>query len=273
VALRRLAVGVGLGYFCGTVAASYFISDVHLGVESPDAERAKEQRLIERLTRFGADAERIYILGDLFDFWFEYRYAVPTTGQRVLSAFRALCEQGVDVHYLAGNHDFALGPYLSQEIGCILHLEPFEAEIEGTRFMLHHGDGLAARDLGYRILRGIVRNRVSQAMWRWVHPDIGLALARRVSRASRGHTGNKNYGPGDPMEAGLRKLAEGGFDFLIVGHTHVADVCQLTEQTTCINLGSWLEGGAPYARFESGVLEVIRPDGAALLLGEESNPA
>ena len=255
------------------MAASYFISDVHLGVESPDAERAKEQRLIEQLARFGADAERLYILGDLFDFWFEYRHAVPAEGQRVLFAIRALCDRGVVVHYLAGNHDFALGPYLSREIGCTTHLDPFEVDIEGTRFFLHHGDGLAARDLGYRVLKGIARNRVCQAMWRWVHPDIGLALARRVSRTSRNHTGNKDYGPGDLMEAGLLKLAEGGCDYLMLGHTHVADVRRLTEQTTYVNLGSWLGGGTPYARFESGVLEVIRPDGAALRLGEEDNPA
>ena len=252
------------------MAAVYFISDVHLGLESPDEEAAKEARVIEHLRRFAADAERLYILGDLFDFWFEYRHAIPSDGLKVLATLRELANDGVEVHYLAGNHDFALGSYIRDTIGCIVHPGPTEAISGGTRFFLHHGDGLAGNDLGYRVLKRVLRSPVSQALWRLVHPDLGFSLARRLSHASRGYTAGKDYGTGARMEKALRGFAAEGYDFLLMGHTHVAEDRSITDTTTYVNLGTWLGGGSPYARFAEGVLEVLRPDGARKLLEARS---
>jgi UDP-2,3-diacylglucosamine hydrolase len=244
------------------MAASYFICDVHLGVESPAEEEAKEDRLLHLFERMEEDADTLYILGDLFDFWFEYRRAVPRRSLRTLGGLRRLADRGVTLHYLAGNHDFALGPYLADEVGCILHPEPFETTIGPTRFLLHHGDGLAGRDTGYRILKAVLRSRIAHWLWRWIHPDLGMRLADRVSRASRKVTSGKDYGPDDRIYENIEKMTAGkGYDFLLMGHTHTPDDRLLESGTHYLNLGTWLGGGTPFARFEAGTLEVILPDG------------
>jgi UDP-2,3-diacylglucosamine hydrolase len=248
------------------VSALYFISDVHLGLEPPADEAAKEARLLDLLDDIAADAERLYIIGDLFDFWFEYRHAVPVHGLRVLARLQTMVEAGTEVHYLAGNHDFALGPFISEEVGCVVHPGPFAFGHDDRRFYLHHGDGLAGRDLGYRILKRVLRSGVSQSLWRLVHPDLGFAAARAVSRASRGHTAEKDYGPGDRMEAALQRLAADGHDVVLMGHTHTPEVRDLAGGTRYVNLGSWLQGGRPWARYAEGTLEVTAPDGSVSVL-------
>ncbi len=248
------------------MSALYFISDVHLGLESAAEEEAKERRLQELLHRAASDAEALYIVGDLFDFWFEYRQVIPANGLRVLAGLRELVDRGVAVHYLAGNHDFAPGPFLSGQVGCQLHAEPFSFDHEGRRFHLHHGDGLAENDLGYRVLRGVLRSPLSRWLWSWLHPDLGLGLARRVSRASRGYTGAKDYGSDRRLRAFLDRRTASGDGIILMGHTHQADVQVLDGGAWYVNLGTWLGGGAPYARYEAGRLEVVRPDGSSIML-------
>jgi UDP-2,3-diacylglucosamine hydrolase len=248
------------------VSALYFISDVHLGLESPAEEEAKELRLQELLRRAASDAEAFYIVGDLFDFWFEYRQVIPATGLRALAGLRDLVDRGVAVHYLAGNHDFAPGPFLSRQVGCRLHAEPFTFEHDGRRFHLHHGDGLAENDLGYRVLRRVLRSPIARRLWRWLHPDLGLGLARRLSRASRGYTGAKDYGSNRRLRDFLARCSEAGDGVILMGHTHEPDVQVLAGGAWYVNLGTWLGGGAPYARYEAGRLEVVRPDGSGIVL-------
>lgn len=254
-------------YFGPTVSALYFISDVHLGTGSPAVEAPKERRLLDLLDRVASDGERLYILGDLFDFWFEYRHAIPTVGLKVLAALQGLAENGVEVHYLAGNHDFAIGSYITDHIGCIPHLDPFELDYEGTRFFLHHGDGLAGKDTGYRILKKVLRSRLAQALWRWVHPDVGFVIARGVSGTSRRYTGNKEYGSRGGYDRFLDGFSREGYDYIIMGHTHEADEQIFENGCVYLNLGSWLDGGAPYARFEGDRMEVVLPDGRITRFG------
>jgi len=254
------------GYLGRTVSALYFISDVHLGLEAPAEEAAKEARLLTLLDELAVDAGRLYIIGDLFDFWFEYRHAVPVHGLRVLNRLQELVASGTEVHYLAGNHDFALGPYISETIGCHVHGGPLGFEYDGLRFLLHHGDGLAGRDLGYRILKRVLRSRVSQALWRLLHPDLGFAAARMVSRASRGHTTDKDYGPDDRMAESLHAIAAQGHQIILMGHTHAADQRELAGGARYVNLGSWTGGGRPWARYEAGELRIVAPDGVASTL-------
>ncbi len=250
-------------YLDPIVGALYFISDVHLGLESEAEERAKEERLVALIERARSDAEAFYIVGDLFDFWFEYRHVIPTTGLLVLAALNRLSSGGVPVHYLAGNHDFAPGRFLSEEVGCLLHSEPYAFEHDGRRFYPHHGDGLAENDLGYLILRRFLRSRINQALWRLLHPDLGLGLARAVSRKSREHTGAKDYGSDQRLQGFLQRRSGEGHDVIVMGHTHTAEVRALDSGSWYVNLGTWLDGGAPYARYEAGRLEVVRPDGSS----------
>ena len=251
------------------MGALYFISDVHLGLESAAEERAKEERLATLIERARTDAEGFYIVGDLFDFWFEYRHVVPAAGLRVLGALHRLSAAGIPLHYLAGNHDFAPGRYLAEEVGCTLHPEPFAFTHEGRRFYLHHGDGLAENDLGYLILRRILRSRFNQALWRLLHPDLGIGLARAVSRKSRDHTGAKDYGSDRRLQEFLRRRLGEGHQVIVMGHTHTAEVRTLEGGAWYVNLGTWLDGGAPYARYEAGRLEVVRPDGTSQWLALE----
>ena len=253
-------------YLGPNVSAIYFISDVHLGLEAPDTEVAKEERLLDLFERIAADGSHLYILGDLFDFWFEYRHAVPVHGIRVLTRLQALTAAGTEVHYLAGNHDFALGPFISETVGCLIHQEPFGAEHDGIRFYMHHGDGLAGRDMGYRILKRVLRNRLARWLWGLVHPDLGFAMARAVSRGSRDYTSNRDYGSGERMQQAIRRIASEGHDVILMGHTHVAVQQELEGGGIYVNLGSWLGGGAPYARYEGGRFEVFTPEGAARTL-------
>src|SRR5262249_41363007 len=137
-------------------AAAYFFSDAHLGAESREREADREARLHDFLTSLRGQATELYIVGDLFDFWFEYRSAIPRRHFATLAALQRLRESGVAITYLNGNHDFWLGPFLRDELGVHTHDGALALELQGHRIWLHHGDGLGGGDLGYRLLRKVL---------------------------------------------------------------------------------------------------------------------
>ncbi|MCX6136482.1 MAG: UDP-2,3-diacylglucosamine diphosphatase, partial [Ignavibacteriales bacterium] len=141
--------------------STFFISDLHFGLQSPKHEKEKERRFLAFLYHVAANGERLFILGDLFDYWFEYRHVVPRGYHHVLSALGHLVESGITVEYLAGNHDFWLQKFFPEDLGIPVHKDPLMVELHGKIIFLHHGDGLALRDTGYRILKSILRNRVN----------------------------------------------------------------------------------------------------------------
>src|SRR5262245_38654941 len=159
---------------------AYFLSDAHLGTESAEREAPREARLIEFFESLPGRAESLFIVGDLFDFWFEYSTAIPRRHFKTLCALRRLREAGVEITYLAGNHDFWLGGFLSNELGIHTREGPVTVEKQGRRAWIHHGDGLIGGDLGYRMLKKILRNRVNIRLYRWLHPDLGIPLAHWV---------------------------------------------------------------------------------------------
>ena len=132
---------------------TYFISDVHLGMGTREEERTKEDRLLAFFSKILPRTRQLYIVGDLFDFWFEYRTVIPKGFHRTLSALQAFTEKGIPIHYLAGNHDFWMKDFFAGELGMTLHADPFETMIDRKRVYLHHGDGLAQKDVGYRLIR------------------------------------------------------------------------------------------------------------------------
>jgi len=219
--------------------AVYFISDVHLGLGRRDEERAKESRLLGFLKAIFPSTTSLFILGDLFDFWFEYATVIPKGFHRTLAALQEFTDQGKPVHYLAGNHDFWMGNYFTSELGLQLHDEPFEAVLEGKRVYLHHGDGLAQHDLGYRVIKPVLRNRWNIRLYRWLHPDLGIPLARRSSRSSRDYTMGKDYGESDGMAHFAAKRLGEGSDIVIMGHRHQPELKQLASGTY-VNLGDWI---------------------------------
>lgn len=221
----------------------YFFSDVHLGLFNKSEEKEKERKLNRFLEHIRSDADTLFIVGDLFDCWIEYRKVVPKGYFRTLAKLNEIAEQGIKIHFFSGNHDFWLNTYLRDEVGMILHYDGYATELEGMRFYITHGDGLSKGDFGYKIIKRVLRSRVNQFLYSLVHPDIGIWLAEKSSKTSR-HT-NEDCARGS---IGMREFAEkkiaDGFDYVVMGHYHKPQNIVI-EKNNCkgnyITLGDWLK--------------------------------
>ena len=234
--------------------AIYFISDVHLGLRPREEEKEKEERLLSFLRTAYRLVDSLYILGDLFDFWFEYATVIPKGFHRTLAALQEFTDRGKAVHYLTGNHDFWIGDYFTVELGIRLHADPFEELLEGKRVYLHHGDGLAEHDLGYRMIKPVLRNKWNIRLYRWLHPDLGVRLARRSSRGSREYTSAKDYGETNGMVQFAAKRFHEGVDIVIMGHRHKPIIIKVGTGTY-VNLGDWITYNT-YAVLDRGTIEL-----------------
>ena len=230
----------------------FFFSDVHLGLGTPESSRERERLLLRFLDHVGSsDAETLWIVGDLFDYWFEYRSVISRHFVRTLGALAELADAGVQIEYLMGNHDFGHRDFFEMEIGARVYPGDVEREIYGRRVYISHGDGKAFNDTGYVILKKVLRSPISNRLWRGLHPDIGIGLAARASRKSRDHTETKHYGgerpgEGDGLEHFARKkIEEEGFDLVVMGHNHRRVDVRIGEGRY-INLGDWLSGSGSY---------------------------
>jgi len=195
----------------------------------------------------------LFILGDLFDYWFEYKTVVPKGHVRVLGALAGLSDAGVEVSYLSGNHDFWMKSYFQQELGIRVYPDPIERTIDGKRFFLHHGDGLVKSDIGYRILKRVLRNRINIALFSLLHPDLAGMLARWSSRTSRQHTSKQTYEAEDMVSFAEEKIRS-GFDYVLMGHNH-APLQRNLGGGQYVNLGDWLHANT-YALFDGKQLHL-----------------
>jgi UDP-2,3-diacylglucosamine hydrolase len=231
-----------------------FISDAHLGARIRTCER-REKDLIGFLNEAALRFRALYILGDLFDFWVEYKYAIRPDYFSVLHAFRSLIEAGTDVHYVTGNHDFAIGPFLHDTLGMHIHHDHFESVIDGKKFHFYHGDGLVKDDVGYRVLKKILRNKLNQRLYRLLHPTLGITIATFFSGSSRklmalriNESRLREY-----RDAAWRYLAEGN-DIVMFGHTHRAELLTRGDKIYC-NTGQWIRA-YNYAALDHGELSL-----------------
>jgi UDP-2,3-diacylglucosamine hydrolase len=229
--------------------ATYFISDIHLGLGNREEEKAKEDRLLAFLSAILPAAENLFIVGDLFDFWFEYKTVIPKGFHRTLTALQEFTDRNVPVYYLAGNHDYWMRGFFQTELGLKLFFEPFDITISGKRIHVHHGDGLAGNDLGYRLMKPVLRAKINFALYRWLHPDIGVRLARGSSRTSREYTSEKKFGEDKGMIEYAEKKIAGGSDFVVMGHRHIPYVRPLGSGAY-VNLGDWISHNS-YAVLEN----------------------
>ncbi len=219
---------------------TYFISDVHLGELPLEKEMARVQRFIHFLHQLENTAERIFFIGDLFDFWFEYKYVIPKKHFQILRQLSRLNDNGVEMHYLPGNHDFWLGSFFDRELGIITYPSDWQGDIDGKKFYLFHGDGIAKRDVGYRMLKKFLRYPINIRLFCWLHPDVGIPFARFVSGSSRQYTNQiKLNDHSDYIEFAKLKF-EQGFDYVIMGHRHKPFIYK-EKESRYINLGDWLE--------------------------------
>ena len=231
----------------------YFISDAHLGGDPQDIEREKEMRLVSFLDHLRNKAEILYIVGDLFDLWFEYRRAVPNTYFKILKKLSDLQDSGTQVVFIAGNHDVWTGPYLRREIGLDVRQWSCEAEHQGLSFFISHGDGIAGRERSYRVQRWIMRNSVCIWLYKLIHPDVGIPLARWVSRWSRNRSKSKTPGWNRHVyrEASIKKL-EKGYDVVVLAHIHFPALEEINGKQY-MNTGDWIHNFS-YGRLSKGRL-------------------
>jgi UDP-2,3-diacylglucosamine hydrolase len=243
---------------------AYFISDAHLGIPFRGHE-GREEQLVRFLEKIRTEhASHLFIVGDLFDFWVEYRHAIRPAYFTALHHLRALVDAGTTVHYLAGNHDFALGPFLEKTIGMKIHSDHLELSLQGKTLHLHHGDGLVASDVGYRLLRAVLRNPVLQALYKLLHPNIGVPLANLFSGSSR-HILKRRCGERKLKQyrALARRYLAQGSDIVVFAHTHLPELRTFGGKMYC-NTGEWIRRYT-YAKLESGHLSLWEyfPDRAA----------
>jgi UDP-2,3-diacylglucosamine hydrolase len=243
------------------IVTTYFLSDVHLGLGPPEQERRKEDTLLEFFGAILPQAQQLFIVGDLFDLWFEYTTVIPKGFFRTLAALESFTRRGVEVHYLAGNHDYWMEDFFKNELGVKTHREPFEISLHGKRLFLHHGDGLIGKDVGYRLIRPILRNPVSILLYRWLHPDIGIRLARRSSRTSRAYTSRQKIADDRDMTAFATERIRQGIDIVIMGHQHYP-AYHVIEGGVYINLGDWISHRT-YAEMTGEGVRLLRWQGTA----------
>ena len=239
---------------------AYFIADAHLGQGTRESNRSRERDLLAFFGRVGAEGASLYVNGDLFDFWFEYGHAIPKRFVRVLQALGDLRLRGVPVTYVGGNHDFWIGNYLSRELDVAFTDRPLTLAIQGRKILLAHGDGLGPGDHGYKLLRGILRNPVAKGLFRWIHPDVGIPLARAVSHTSRHHAPRPDRTEAALLEQVALPWLTQGHDAVVMGHFHLPLHHRGPEGEFLI-LGDWLERRT-YARLAEGRFSLLEFDGA-----------
>lgn len=239
----------------------YFVADAHLGSEGEPEETRKASELLDLLAHLEGRASGLFLLGDIFDFWFEYPGAAPTEHPEVLSALHGLSEAGTEIHFLGGNHDYWAGSRLEMMTGARVHRQPIEVTLFTERLFIAHGDGLPPGDLGYRLLKAVLRNRLAIGAFRLIPPAAGRAVARWASGLSE-VTEDRICRAIPPMKAFLQGVLNRGFDAAVVAHVH-RPVIWRWERGIGVIVGDWManrsvvelgEGGFTMLRWSEGVL-------------------
>lgn len=239
----------------------YFASDFHLGVPNGDLSRKREEHICRWLETIANDATEIYLLGDIFDFWFEYRYVVPKGYVRFLGTLAKLTDRGIKITMFKGNHDMWMFGYLKDECGVEIISDELVIKRGEKTFFLHHGDGLGMKNGTYNLLRKVFRNQLCQWMFARIHPNLGIGLAQHLSRGSRKaqHEKYKTY-LGDDKEYLSRfcldKLKSEHFDYFIFGHRHLVLDINLGDKSRYLNLGDWFHE-MPYIQFDGLQLHML----------------
>ncbi len=223
----------------------YFASDFHLGVPNYDKSLAREKRLVAWLDTVKHDAAEIYLVGDLFDFWFEYKTVIPKYFTRLLGKLAELRDMGIPITFFTGNHDMWMFGYFEEELGIPVIRQPIDREINGKKFHIAHGDGLGPDDKGYKFIKKVFASKLCQWLFRWVHPDIGIGVANYFSGTSRKKTGDSDATfLGEENEwliiYSREKLQTQHYDFFIYGHRHLPMDIELQANSHYINLGDWI---------------------------------
>jgi UDP-2,3-diacylglucosamine hydrolase len=238
----------------------YFLSDFHLGAPDAASSLQREKLIIKFLDEIKDHAEAIFIVGDMFDFWYEYKKVVPRGYVRLLGKLAQITDSGVPIHFFVGNHDMWMKNYLQQELNIPVYFEPKEFTFGGKQFLIGHGDGLGPGDHGYKFLKKIFRNKLCQGLFGILPPYIGMGIANYFSRKSRAATGqSEEVFLGEDKEWLIiyckEILQAKQYDYFIFGHRHLPINFSLNEGSRYINLGDWIRYNS-YAVFDGETLQL-----------------
>ena len=240
---------------------TYFASDFHLGTPDSGSSRKRETEIIQWLTFIEKDAEELFLIGDIFDFWFEYKTVVPKGYVRLQAKIAQIVEKGIPVHFFKGNHDMWMFHYFQEELGIQLHSDEYCFEKNGKRFFVAHGDGLGPGDYKYKFIKRVFRNPICQWAFARLHPNFGISMANFFSRSSRKSGQSKDMIYAGKENEWLYHFSEqqqktNPHDYYIFGHRHLP--LELTiNQGLYINTGEWLYAQT-FARFDGNQLEMCR---------------
>ncbi|MEO7264924.1 MAG: UDP-2,3-diacylglucosamine diphosphatase [Ferruginibacter sp.] len=239
----------------------YFLSDFHLGAPNAAASLLREKNIIRFLDEIENDASEIFILGDLFDFWYEYKHVVPKGYVRILGKIASLSDKGIPLHFFVGNHDMWMRDYFQKELNMKVYFEPKAFERNGKQFLIGHGDGLGPGDKGYKFIKKVFRNPVSKWIFGMLPPSMGMGIANFFSRKSRAQTGQTDETfLGEEKEWLVlfckEKLKNEHFDYFIFGHRHLPLDIKLADKSRYINLGDWIKYNS-YAVFNGEDISLL----------------
>lgn len=239
----------------------YFASDNHLGAPTPKQSYPREQKFVQWLDEVKKDAAAIFLLGDLFDFWFEYKTVVPKGFTRTLGKLAEITDSGIPVYYFVGNHDLWMNGYFEEELNIPVYHKPQEFIFNTTTFFIGHGDGLGPGDKGYKRMKKVFTNPVAKWFFRWLHPDLGVKLAQYLSVKNKLISGDEDVTfLGEDKEWLVqyckRKLENKHRDYFVFGHRHLPMEIQLNKKSRYTNLGDWI-GHYTYAVFDGEDLKLL----------------
>ncbi|HNR06615.1 MAG TPA: UDP-2,3-diacylglucosamine diphosphatase [Saprospiraceae bacterium] len=247
----------------------FFCSDFHLGLDAAETSSVREKMILEWMEKNEPEMEALFILGDIFDFWFEYKQVVPRGGIRIMAALARLRDRGIPVQVFTGNHDQWMFGYFQEELDIPVHHDPVSFTLQNKKVMLGHGDGLGPGDHGYKFIKKVFRHPVARTLFGWIPPGMGIPLARYWSGASR-RKGAREHAFLGPENEWLIQYCEktvhkepGNTDYFIFGHRHLPVYWRLGDGSHYINLGDWLRYHS-YAVMEEGIirLDFYRQEGS-----------
>lgn len=239
----------------------YFVSDFHLGIDGKVSSKEREQKLLRFFDFISSDATMIYLVGDVFDYWFEYKRVIPKGYSRFLGKIGSLIDKGISIEFFTGNHDMWMFHYFQDEFGIPIHRNPIQRIHDGKVFYIGHGDGLGPGDKGYKFIKKVFGNRLCQKLFGTIHPNIGLKIMKAFSRKSRNMETSVNHFLG-PENEWLIQFSEAlienqRIDYFVFGHRHLPIDYTLSNGTSkYINLGDWLQHES-YGRYTNGKLEML----------------
>jgi len=239
----------------------YFASDLHLGAPDYESSLQREKAFVRWLDQISVDASDLYLLGDIFDMWFDYKRVIPRGYVRLLGKLAELSDEGLQIHYFIGNHDMWVFDYFEKELNAKIYREPKEIKLGEKKLLIGHGDGLGTGDVSYKIIKRIFASKFDQWLFARLHPNFGLWLASFLSRRSRIANGDYDeqfHGEDKEMLVQYCKnlLQKKHYDYFIFGHRHLKMEIKLSDNSTYINLGEWVKH-KPYAVFDGEELQLL----------------